>query len=1045
MSRFFLDRPNLAWVVALFISLAGILAIPYLPVEKYPEVAPPQVAVNIVYPGASATLLNDSVVSLIEEELNGAKGLLYYESSSSSNGTAEIKVTFSPDIDSDMAQVDVQNRVNKAEARLPQAVRAQGIEVEQVSESILLVYDVGYKTGSEGKDPQLLADLAARNINNEIRRIPGVGKVSFYGAESAMRVWVDPQKLLSYDLSITDVNSAIAAQSIQIPAGSFGDRPGIPQQEIMATLNVQGMLSDPEEFGRIILRADTDGSTVHLSDVARIEIGPENYNSASWNSGRPTAGASIQLAPGENALKTVKAVRERLNELSAALPDDVVIGVSYDMSRFVEVAIDKVIQTLLEAVVLVSLVMFLFLQNFRYTIIPTIVVPICLFGTLGIMYAIGYSINMMTLFGMVLAIGILVDDAIVVIENVERIMVEEGLSPYDATAKAMKQISGAIIGITLVLAAVFLPLAFMGGSVGIIYRQFSMTVAVSVLMSGVVALTMTPALCATILKPVPKGHHEEKKGFFGAFNRFFTKLSQRYEGATSKLVTRTGRVMLVYTVLLAALGYTYMRLPDGFIPSEDQGAMIVSVQLPPGASFSRTHEVIKSMDEYLISRPTMSSHFSVIGFSFSGLGQNAGIAFAQLKDWSERGEGESVADEVMAANAHFGSNQDGILFAVEPPPVDGLGNVGGFALRLQDRGNLGRAALGEALGMLLGQANASPAIAYAMLDGLPDAPQLNIDIDRLKAQALGVRFDDITTVLSSAFGSSMITDFVNKGRVQQVVVQASAEYRNNPSALKLLYVPNAHGDQVPLTSLVKVNWEIGPVQVVRYNGFPSFKIMGDRAPGYSSGEAMAELERILQTMPPGIGYEWTGLSYQEKLSGAQVPMLFSLALLVVFLLLVALYESWSIPLSVMLIIPIGALGAVSAVTVLGMSNDVFFKVGLITTIALSSKNAILIVEFAKELYEQGHSLRESVTRAARMRFRPIMMTALTFIIGVIPLSLATGAGAAGQRSLGTGVIGGMVSSTVLGILFAPVFFVWVLTFVERYQEAKAKNLEQVNA
>jgi len=1041
MSDFFINRPNFAWVVAIFISLAGILAIPSMSMEKFPSVAPPQISIELTYPGASATTLTDTVVSQIEEELNGAKGLLYYESTSYSNGTAEITVTFEPGTDPDFAQVDVQNRLSNAESGLPEAVLDQGIEVEQTSQGFLMVYALTYEEET-GQDPQALADIMARNVNNEIRRVEGVGKVQFFAAESAMRIWVNPQELLSYGLSISDVNQAIRAQNVQVPAGSFGSRPGNADQELSATLMVQGMLQNPEEFGRIVLHADVDGAVVRLSDVARIEVGPESYNTQSRLNGLEAAGAAVQLAPGGNALGTVERVRARLEEIQQTLPDGVKFVIPLDTSKFVDVAIEKVLHTLVEAMVLVFLVMFLFLQNFRYTVIPSIVVPVCLLGTFGVMYVVGFSINMMTMFGMVLAIGILVDDAIVVVENVERIMASEGLPPKEATSKAMKQISGAVVGITLVLAAVFMPLGFMSGSVGVIYRQFAISVAVSILISGFLALTMTPALCASLLKPVAKGSHEAKEGFFGWFNRRFDSLGKQYQGLTGRLVCRTGRMMIIYLIILAALGYLYLRLPAGFVPDEDQGYMVASVQLPPGATYSRALVQVKKLEKFFSDTPAIENAFTVLGFSFSGQGQNAAAAFPMFRDWSERGDGESATDLILKANRAFSVLDDGFAFAVNPAPIDGLGNTGGFSLRLQDRAGTGRAALSQAVGMVLKQANASPLLAYARLDGLPDAPQLRLEIDREQAETLGVSFSDINTVLSSAFGSSTVNDFANNGRMQNVVVQADARYRSSPESLGKLYVPNSTGDQVPLTSVVKTKWETGPVQMVRYNGYQSYKITGSPAPGHSSGEVMAEMERIMQDLPRGIGYEWTELSYQEKLSGSQAPILFSLALLVVFLLLVALYESWAIPLSVMLIVPIGALGSVVTVTLLGMTNDVYFNVGLITIIGLAAKNAILIVEFAKELHDNGVGLTESAIQAARLRFRPIIMTSMAFILGVLPLAVATGAGAASQRAIGTGVAGGMLSASVLGIIFAPVFYVGVLSLVKRLRGGDRERTDQ---
>ncbi|MDF2641721.1 MAG: hydrophobe/amphiphile efflux protein [Pseudomonas sp.] len=1030
MPSFFIQRPNFAWVVALFISMFGLILIPLLPVAQYPNVAPPQINIYATYPGASAQTLTNSVTSVIEEELNGAKGLLYFESSSNSNGVAEIGVTFGPGTDPELAQVDVQNRLKKAEARLPQAVLTQGVEVEQTTAGFLMIYALKYKDSDASMDTTALADYMARTINPEIRRIAGVGKLQFFAAEAAMRVWVDTQKLIGYGLSIDDVSNAIKAQNVEVPAGSFGAAPTPGKQQVTATLAVKGSLSTPEEFGQILLRANTDGSQVKLRDVARMEIGSQDYSFATRLNGQPAVGAAVQLSPGANALATAEAVKQRLDELSRYFPQNVAFEVPYDTSTFVDVAIEKVIHTLLEAMVLVFLVMFLFLQNVRYTLIPAIVVPVCLVGTLGVMYLLGFSVNMMTMFGMVLAIGILVDDAIVVVENVERIMAEEGLPPAKATVKAMNQVSGAIVGITLVLAAVFLPLAFMGGSVGIIYRQFSISLAISILFSGFLALTFTPALCATLLKPINHGHGE-KRGFFGAFNRRFNALTERYAVLNGHLVRRAGRYMLIYAGLLGVLGFFYLRLPEAFLPNEDQGYTIVDIQLPPGATRERTSTVGDELDRYLLARPATDSTFLIMGYSFSGMGENAALTFPTLKDWSLRSDEQSAAAESEKVNEHFAHASDGTVVAVTPPPIDGLGNSGGFSLRLQDRGNVGREVLLKARDQLLEKAKASPKILYAMMEGLSDAPQLRVDIDREKAQAMGVTFDSISNALSSAFGSAVINDFSNAGRQQRVVIQARAEDRVRPDTVLNLRVTNSSGELVPMSTFVKLRWEDGPVQIVRYNAYPSIKIAGDAAVGTSTGEAMAEMERLASQLPAGIGYEWTGLSYQEKVASGQATQLLVLAVVVVFLLLVALYESWAIPLCVMLIVPIGALGAVLAVSFAGMPNDVYFKVGLITIIGLASKNAILIVEFAKDLLAQGRTLREAALEAARLRLRPIIMTSMAFILGVVPLTLAVGAGAASQKAIGTGVIGGMLTATFLGVLFVPIFFVWVMGLFAR--------------
>ncbi|EPE0462009.1 multidrug efflux RND transporter permease subunit [Pseudomonas aeruginosa] len=1025
MARFFIDRPVFAWVISLLIVLAGVLAIRFLPVAQYPDIAPPVVNVSASYPGASAKVVEEAVTAIIEREMNGAPGLLYTKATSST-GQASLTLTFRQGVNADLAAVEVQNRLKIVESRLPESVRRDGIYVEKAADSIQLIVTL---TSSSGRyDAMELGEIASSNVLQALRRVEGVGKVETWGAEYAMRIWPDPAKLTSMNLSASDLVNAVRRHNARLTVGDIGNL-GVPDSApISATVKVDDTLVTPEQFGEIPLRIRADGGAIRLRDVARVEFGQSEYGFVSRVNQMTATGLAVKMAPGSNAVATAKRIRATLDELSRYFPEGVSYNIPYDTSAFVEISIRKVVSTLLEAMLLVFALMYLFMQNFRATLIPTLVVPVALLGTFTVMLGLGFSINVLTMFGMVLAIGILVDDAIVVVENVERIMAEEGISPAEATVKAMKQVSGAIVGITLVLSAVFLPLAFMAGSVGVIYQQFSVSLAVSILFSGFLALTFTPALCATLLKPIPEGHHE-KRGFFGAFNRGFARVTERYSLLNSKLVARAGRFMLVYAGLVAMLGYFYLRLPEAFVPAEDLGYMVVDVQLPPGASRVRTDATGEELERFLKSREAVASVFLISGFSFSGQGDNAALAFPTFKDWSERGAEQSAAAEIAALNEHFALPDDGTVMAVSPPPINGLGNSGGFALRLMDRSGVGREALLQARDTLLGEIQTNPKFLYAMMEGLAEAPQLRLLIDREKARALGVSFETISGTLSAAFGSEVINDFTNAGRQQRVVIQAEQGNRMTPESVLELYVPNAAGNLVPLSAFVSVKWEEGPVQLVRYNGYPSIRIVGDAAPGFSTGEAMAEMERLAAQLPAGIGYEWTGLSYQEKVSAGQATSLFALAILVVFLLLVALYESWSIPLSVMLIVPIGAIGAVLAVMVSGMSNDVYFKVGLITIIGLSAKNAILIVEFAKELWEQGHSLRDAAIEAARLRFRPIIMTSMAFILGVIPLALASGAGAASQRAIGTGVIGGMLSATFLGVLFVPICFVWLLSLL----------------
>lgn len=1033
MPQFFIDRPVFAWVVALFILLAGALAIPQLPVAQYPNVAPPQVEIYAVYPGASAATMDESVVSLIEQELNGADNLLYFESQSSL-GSATITATFAPGTNPDLAQVDVQNRLKVVESRLPRPVTQQGLQVEKVSTGFLLLATL---TSEDGKlDETALSDILARNVMDEIRRLKGVGKAQLYGSERAMRIWIDPRKLIGFNLTPNDVAEAIAAQNAQVAPGSIGDLPTRGTQEITANVVVKGQLSTPEEFAGIVLRANPDGSTVTIGDVARVEIGAQEYQYGTRLNGKPATAFSVQLSPGANAMETATLVRAKMQDLARYFPEGVKYDIPYDTSPFVKVSIEQVINTLFEAMLLVFAVMFLFLQNLRYTLIPTLVVPVALMGTFAVMLAMGFSVNVLTLFGMVLAIGILVDDAIVVVENVERIMAEEGLPPKEATRRAMGQISGAIVGITLVLVAVFLPMAFMQGSVGVIYQQFSLSMAVSILFSAFLALSLTPALCATLLKPVAKGEHHERKGFFGWFNRRFEGMSNGYQRWVMQALKRSGRYLLVYALLLAVLGYGFSQLPTAFLPTEDQGYTITDIQLPPGASRMRTEQVAAQIEAHNAEEPGVGNTTLILGFSFSGSGQNAALAFTTLKDWSERGADDSAQSIADRATMAFTQLKDAVAYAVLPPPIDGLGESTGFEFRLQDRGGMGHAELMAARDELLANAGKSKVLTNVREASLAESPQVQLEIDRRQANALGVSFADIGSVLDVAVGSSYVNDFPNQGRMQRVVVQAEGDQRSQVEDLLKIHVRNDSGKMVPLGAFVQARWVSGPVQLTRYNGYPAVSISGEPAAGYSSGEAMAEIERLVAQLPAGAGLEWTGLSLQERLSGSQAPMLMALSLLVVFLCLAALYESWPIPTAVLLVVPLGVLGAVLAVTLRGMPNDVFFKVGLITLIGLSAKNAILIIEFAKSLVDQGVDAADAAVQAARLRLRPIVMTSLAFILGVVPLAIASGASSASQQAIGTGVIGGMLSAT-LAVVFVPVFFVVVMRLAGRRQAGNA--------
>ncbi|RRA02126.1 multidrug efflux RND transporter permease subunit [Burkholderia cepacia] len=1035
MAEFFIRRPVFAWVIALFIILAGLIAIPQLPVARYPSVAPPSVTITANYPGATPQTMNDGVLSLIERELSGVKNLLYFESSADTSGQAEITVTFKPGTDPALAQVDVQNKIKSVEPRLPAAVRQNGLIVQSASTGFLMI--VSLRSDNGRFDEGALADYMARSVSEELRRIDGVGRVLQFGSERAMRIWVDPQKLINFGLSMSDLTTAIGQQNVQIAPGSLGALPALKGQRVTVPLTAQGQLTTPEEFAKVVLRANVDGSKVVLGDVARVELGSQNYTFVSRENNKPATLAGVQLAPGANAVKTAEAIRARMAELSKSMPSGMTYSIPLDTSPFVKISIEKVLHTLLEAMVLVFLVMYLFLQNVRYTLIPAIVAPVAMLGTFAVMLLTGFSINVLTMFGMVLAIGIIVDDAIVVVENVERLMAEEGLSPKDATSKAMKEITGAIIGVTLVLTAVFLPMAMASGSVGVIYKQFTMSMAVSILFSALLALTLTPALCATMLKPVEPGHHE-KRGFFGWFNRRFDRLTKWYETRVGRLVGRTGRVMLVFVAISGALVFGFRGLPSSFLPDEDQGYFITSFLMPADSTAERTHDVVKTLEKHLASRPAIRSSISVIGYGFSGQGPNAAINWSVMKDWKDRGDASTLEEGMRAQQAMAGVTE-GAVMSLLPPAIDELGNSSGFAMRLEDRANQGTAALKAAEAKLLELAAQSKVVTGVYPDSLPAGTSIRLEIDRAKAQALGVSFTTISDTLSTAMGSTYVNDFPNAGRMQQVIIQADAPARMQIDKVMKLYMRNAAGGMVPLSEVVRPVWTETPLQMVRFKGYPSARIAGTAAPGQSSGAAMAEMERLAAQLPPGFAVEWTGQSLQERQSASEAPMLMVLSMIVVFLVLAALYESWSIPLSVMLVVPLGLIGAIGAVLLRGLPNDVFFKVGMITVIGLSAKNAILIVEFAKQLREEGKGLVEAAVQASKLRLRPILMTSLAFGLGVVPLMIATGASAETQHAIGTGVFGGMVTATVLAIFFVPVFYVFVMSIQERISAWRASG------
>jgi len=1030
MAHFFIDRPIFAWVIAIIIMLAGGLAIKQLPISQYPAIAPPQVSINAMYPGASAKTVEDTVTQIIEQKMNGIDHLTYMSSTSDSNGSVSITLTFDAGSDPNIAQVQVQNKLQLAVPLLPQAVQQRGIQVTKSTRNFLLI--PGFYSDDGSMTRYDLSDYVAANIQDVISRTEGVGDIQLFGSQYAMRIWLDPNKLNNYKLTPGDVKAAIRDQNVQVSAGKLGGTPSVEGQQLNATITAQTLLKTTEEFDAIILRTNSDGSTVKLRDVARSELGSENYDTEARYNGKPAVGLAIKLATGANALDTAQAVKDKLAELSRFFPPGMKVIYAFDTTPFIKISIGEVVKTLAEAIVLVFLVMFLFLQNFRATLIPTIAVPVVLLGTFGVLSAFGYSINTLTMFGVVLAIGLLVDDAIVVVENVERVMSEEGLSPREATRKSMHQITGALVGIALVLSAVFVPMAFFGGSTGVIYRQFSITIVSAMILSVLVALILTPALCATMLKPVAKGHQAAECGwfcrFFTWFNRVFDRSSHKYQSVVGRMLGSSKRYIAIYLLIVVAMGVLFYRMPTAFLPDEDQGMLYAMVQLPTGATQQRTLKVLKDVEHHFLveQKEAVASLFTVSGFSFAGSGQNMGFAFVKLRDWKERQRPDlkvgAVAGRAMGAFSQF---RDAMAFAFPPPAITEMGTANGFDLQLQDRAGLGHEKLMEARNQLLGMAGQNPNFVGVRPNGQEDTPQYNLDIDEERAGALGVSQADINDVLATAWGSSYVNDFIDRGRTKKVFMQADAPFRMLPEDLYKWHVRNSEGTMVPFSAFATAHWSYGSPRLERYNGMSSMEILGQPAPGKSTGDAMAEMERLAEQLPAGIGYEWTGLSYQERMSGSQAPALYVISLLVVFLCLAALYESWAVPLSVMLVVPLGVIGALIFAGGRGLSNDVYFQVGLLTTIGLSCKNAILIVEFAKEQMAQGKDLIAATLEAVRLRLRPILMTSLAFALGVLPLVISKGAGSGAQNAIGTGVMGGMISATVLAIFFVPVFFVVV--------------------
>ena len=1037
MPNFFIDRPIFAWVIAIIIMLAGGLSILKLPVAQYPTIAPPAISITAMYPGADAETVQNTVTQVIEQNMNGIDHLMYMSSNGDSTGTATITLTFESGTDPDIAQVQVQNKLALATPLLPQEVQQQGISVEKASSSFLMVVGVINTNGTMNQDD--ISDYVAANMKDAISRTSGVGDVQLFGSQYAMRIWMDPNKLNNFQLTPVDVISALKAQNAQVAAGQLGGTPPVPGQQLNASIVAQTRLTNTEEFGNILLKVNQDGSQVRLRDVAKIELGGESYDVVAKFNGQPASGLGIKLATGANALDTANAIRAELAKMEPFFPSGLKIVYPYDTTPFVKISIHEVVKTLVEAIILVFLVMYLFLQNFRATLIPTIAVPVVLLGTFAVLAAFGFSINTLTMFGMVLAIGLLVDDAIVVVENVERVMAEEGLPPKEATRKSMGQIQGALVGIAMVLSAVFIPMAFFGGSTGAIYRQFSITIVSAMALSVLVALILTPALCATMLKPIQKGSHGATTGFFGWFNRMFEKSTHHYTDSVGNILRSTGRYLLLYLIIVVGMAFLFVRLPSSFLPDEDQGVFLSMAQLPAGATQERTQKVLDEMTNYYLTKEknNVESVFAVNGFGFAGRGQNTGIAFVSLKDWSQRPGAENKVEAITGrAMGYFSQIKDAMVFAFNLPAIVELGTATGFDFQLIDQAGLGHEKLTQARNQLFGMIAQHPDVLTGVRpNGLEDTPQFKIDIDQEKAQALGVSISDINTTLGTAWGGSYVNDFIDRGRVKKVYLMSEAKYRMLPEDIGKWYVRGSDGQMVPFSAFSTSRWEYGSPRLERYNGLPSMEILGQAAEGKSTGEAMNLMEELAGKLPAGIGYDWTGMSYQERLSGNQAPALYAISLIVVFLCLAALYESWSIPFSVMLVVPLGVVGALLAATLRGLTNDVYFQVGLLTTIGLSAKNAILIVEFAKDLMDkEGKGLIEATLEAVRMRLRPILMTSLAFILGVMPLVISSGAGSGAQNAVGTGVMGGMVTATVLAIFFVPVFFVVVRRRFSRKNE-----------